>query len=246
MRFEKHKGSCAGIEAHHERKKEAYKSNPDIDVGRSNCNIHLVKPEQRYRKEINSRITEAKTLNVNFKIRNNSVRFIDTLITASPNFFINKRPEEIERYFRVALKFFEEKVNEKNIVSAVIHMDESTPHLHLIFVPLTVDNRLSAKDIIGGPAGCRKWQDEFFEKMASEFPELLRGRSVETTGRQHLTVKKFKEATDEDNRFKVWTLENEVKKSRAYIDSIPAETKIEIDKHRAEEKKSQRNKNRER
>ena len=173
-------------------------------------------------------------------VRKNSIRFVDTLITASPSFFINKRPEEIERYFRTALNFFEEKVEEKNIISAVIHVDERTPHLHLVFVPLTKDNRLSAKEIIGGPAGCRKWQDEFFEKMASVFPELKRGRSVRETGRDHLTVPAFKEATREDNLYKTWRLENEVKQSRKYINSIPTETRKEIDQHIAEENKQKR------
>ena len=49
LRFEKHKGHPAGpLEAHHERKKEQYASNPDIDTSRSKYNFHIVKPEGRY------------------------------------------------------------------------------------------------------------------------------------------------------------------------------------------------------
>ena len=52
MRFAKYKGPEIGnIEAHNERTKEKYASNPDVDVSRSKYNFHLVKPVQRYRAE---------------------------------------------------------------------------------------------------------------------------------------------------------------------------------------------------
>ena len=49
LRFEKHKGNPARpLEAHHERQKEQYASNPDIDTAKSKYNFHIVKPEGRY------------------------------------------------------------------------------------------------------------------------------------------------------------------------------------------------------
>ena len=49
LRFEKHKDNPARpLEAHHERQKEQYASNPDIDTSRSKYNFHIVKPEGRY------------------------------------------------------------------------------------------------------------------------------------------------------------------------------------------------------
>ena len=49
LRFEKHKGNPARpLEAHHERQKDQYASNPDIDTSRSKYNFHIVKPEGRY------------------------------------------------------------------------------------------------------------------------------------------------------------------------------------------------------
>ena len=59
MRFVKHSGSAAGIEAHHERLKESYKSNPDIRTEMSVRNIHLIKPEMRYSRDIKMRIESA-------------------------------------------------------------------------------------------------------------------------------------------------------------------------------------------
>ena len=141
LRFEKHKGNPARpLEAHHERQKEQYASNPDIDTSRSKYNFHIVKPEGRYYHFIQSRIEQAGC-----RTRKDSTRFVDTLITASPEFFKGKSPKEIQAFFQRASDFLIGRVGRENIVSAVVHMDEKTPHLHLTFVPLTKDNRLCAK-----------------------------------------------------------------------------------------------------
>ena len=98
LRFEKHKGHPAGpLEAHHERKKEQYASNPDIDTSRSKYNFHIVKPDGRYYHFIQSRIEQARC-----RTRKDSTRFVDTLITASPEFFKGKSPKEIAAYFQRA------------------------------------------------------------------------------------------------------------------------------------------------
>ena len=57
-------------------------------------------------------------------------------------------------------------------------MDEKTPHLHLTFVPLTKDNRLCAKEIIGNRANLTKWQDDFHAYMVEKYPDLERGESA--------------------------------------------------------------------
>ena len=156
LRFEKHKGNPARpLEAHHERQKEQYASNPDIDTSRSKYNFHIVKPEGRYYHFIQSRIEQAGC-----RTRKDSTRFVDTLITASPEFFKGKSPKEIQAFFQRAAAFLIGRVGRDNIVSAVVHMDEKTPHLHLTFVPLTKDNRLCAKEIIGNRANLTKWQDD--------------------------------------------------------------------------------------
>lgn len=54
-------------------------------------------------------------------------------------------------------------------------MDEKTPHMHLCFVPLTRDKRLSAKEILGNKKSMIRWQDDFYACMAERWPELERG-----------------------------------------------------------------------
>ena len=184
LRFEKHKGNPARpLEAHHERQKEQYASNPDIDTSRSKYNFHIVKPEGRYYHFIQNRIEQAGC-----RTRKDSTRFVDTLIAASPEFFKKKPPKEIQEFFQRAADFLIGRVGRENIVSAVVHMDEKTPHLHLVFVPLTEDNRLCAKEIIGNRANLTKWQDDFHAYMVEKYPDLERGESASKTGRKHITL----------------------------------------------------------
>ena len=190
LRFEKHQGYPAKkIEDHHERQKETYASNPDIDPERSHLNYHIIRPRGRYFTEIQQRIAAAHC-----RTRKDSVRFVDTVITASPEFFKGKTPKEIRAYFVHACRFMAERVGKSNIISAVVHMDEKTPHMHLVFVPLTSDNRLSAKEIIGNRKQLVVWQDDFWKHMATKFPELERGESASLTGRTHIPTRLFKEA----------------------------------------------------
>lgn len=192
LRFAKHKAGPAGaLEAHHERTKEQYASNPDIDTSRSRDNFHIIRPEQKYRREIDSRIKAAGC-----RTRKDSTMFVDTLITASPEFFTSRSKKEIQAYFTEAVAFMEQKVGRGNIFSAVVHMDEKTPHLHLCFTPITEDGRLSAKEILGNRAQLSKWQDEFHAHMKKAFPVLMRGESALVTKRKHIPTWLFKQSVD--------------------------------------------------
>ena len=120
---------------------------------------------------------------------------IETLFTASPEFFKGKKRAEIRVFFEEALRFLEQHQSKETIISAVVHMDEKTPHMHLCFVPLTEDGRLSAKDIIGNKKKLTWWQDEFWKHMVKKFPDLERGESASQTGRDHIPPRVFKEMT---------------------------------------------------
>ena len=188
LRFSKQKGNPATkIEAHHERTKEKYKSNPDIDTSKSHNNIHLITPQMRYKAEVDKRIKESGC-----RVRKDSTRFVDTLITASPEFFKDITHEKMVEYFQRAVDFIKSKIRPDMIFSAIIHLDEKTPHLHLCFVPLTVDNRLTAKEILGNRAKLSKWQDEFHEFMVKFYPDIERGTSATLTQRKHIPTYIFK------------------------------------------------------
>ncbi|MEY8388711.1 MobV family relaxase [Oscillospiraceae bacterium 38-13] len=190
LRFAKYKGPEIGqIEAHNERKKEKYASNPDVDVSRSHLNYHLVQPERKYRAEAEKQIAEAGC-----RTRKDSVRVVEALVTASPEFFKGKKRAEIRTFFEEAVRFITKHQDKNTIISAVVHMDEKTPHMHLSFVPLTPDKRLSAKDIVGNKKKLTWWQDSFGKHMVRKYPDLERGESASETGRTHIPPRLFKEA----------------------------------------------------
>lgn len=201
LRFAKYKGPEIGnIEAHNERTKDKYASNPDVDTERSRNNIHLISPQQKYRAVAEKQIADAGC-----RTRSDSVRVVEALVTASPEFFKNKKQAEIKEYFTYALDFIKERQAEKTIISAVVHMDEKTPHMHLCFVPLTEDGRLSAKDTVGNRKELTWWQDEFWKHMVKKYPELERGESASETGREHIPPRIYKDLyeklDDAQNRF---------------------------------------------
>ena len=169
--------------------KEKYASNPDVDTARSHLNFHLVTPQRKYRAEAEKQIAEAGC-----RTRSDSVRVVEALVTASPEFFKGKKKGEIKAYFQEALDFIREHQDPKTIISAVVHMDEKTPHMHLCFVPLTADKRLSAKEIVGNKKKLTQWQDRFWEHMVKKYPDLERGESAGETGRDHIPPRVFKEA----------------------------------------------------
>ena len=189
LRFQKRKaGSVAACERHNERKKEAYKSNPDIDMECSKYNYHLVPPPRyTYKKEINRMVQEAGC-----KVRKDSVMMVETLITASPEFMNSLPPEEQKAYFAMALDFIAERVGKQNILSAVVHMDEKTPHMHLCFVPITPEGKLSAKYFLGNQKSLSQWQTAYHERMSARWNELERGQSSMITGRKHIPTWLFK------------------------------------------------------
>ena len=190
LRFAKYKGPEIGhIESHNERTKEKYASNPDIDTSRSHLNFHLVSPERKYRAEAEKQIAEAGC-----RTRSDSVRVVEALVTASSEFFKGKKKSEVKAYFTVALDFIQKHQSKDTIISAVVNMDERTPHMHLCFVPLTEDKRLSAKEIVGNKKKLTWWQAEFWKHMVKKYPDLERGESASETGRTHIPPRLFKEA----------------------------------------------------
>ena len=190
LRMEKRKGGAIrSIEAHNERTKESYKSNPDIQPDKKNDNYHIIKAPRRYNYEVQSRIEQHKC-----RVRKDSTKMVEALITATPDFMQKLPLHEQREFFDSAVKFMQQEVGEENVFAAVVHMDERTPHMHLCFTPITPDGRLSAKEILGYKDKLSLWQDKFHAHMSANYPELERGISSKTTGRKHIPAWLFKKA----------------------------------------------------
>lgn len=160
MRTEKRKRTDLwGIQKENTRTATEYnnKVSPGMDI----LNVTL-RESNNWLRDIDNEIKTAGA-----RTRSNSVLALDTLYTASSEFFQGKTNEENDTFFRDCLKFHKRHFG--HIISAVIHYDETTPHLHVISVPLTQDGRLSARDVIGNKAKMSKAQDEFFEQVGKGY-----------------------------------------------------------------------------
>ena len=117
LRLKKYKGQTVSwIEAHNERQKESYASNPDIHLERSKFNFHLVEPQGKYLGEADRMIREAGC-----RTRKDSVKVVEALITASPEFFMDKSPKEIRLFFQRAVDFMKTRQDEATYISAVVY-----------------------------------------------------------------------------------------------------------------------------
>lgn len=160
MRTEKRKRTdLGGIQKENTRTATEY--NNKVSPGMNILNVTL-RESNNWLRDIDNEIKTAGA-----RTRSNSVLALDTLYTASSEFFQGKTNEENDTFFRDCLKFHERHFG--HIISAVIHYDETTPHLHVISVPLTQDGRLSARDVIGNKAKMSKAQDEFFEQVGKGY-----------------------------------------------------------------------------
>lgn len=179
MRTEKRKRTdLSGIQKENTRTATEY--NNKVAPGMDIFNVTL-KESSNWLQDINKEIQAAGA-----KTRANSVLALDTIYTASSEFFQGKTNKENDAFFRDCLRFHEERFG--HIVSAVIHYDETTPHLHVISVPLTPDNRLSARDVIGNKAKMSKTQDSFFEQVGKSYG-LSRGIHMDgQEKRQHISA----------------------------------------------------------
>lgn len=156
MRTEKRKRTdIGGIQK--EATRTATEYNNKVAPGMDIFNVTL-KESSNWLQDIDNEIKAAGA-----KARSNSVLALDTIYTASPQFFQERTNAENDKFFQDCLKFHNEHFG--HIISAVVHYDETTPHLHIISVPLTQDGRLSARDVIGNKAKMSKTQDAFFEQV---------------------------------------------------------------------------------
>lgn len=156
MRTEKRKRTdLGGIQRENTRTATEYNNRvaPGMDI----FNVTL-KESNNWLQDIDNEIKAAGA-----KTRSNSVLALDTIYTASPDFFQGKTNQQNDDFFKDCLQFHQEHFG--HIISAVVHYDETTPHLHVISVPLTKDGRLSARDVIGNKAKMSKTQDAFFEQV---------------------------------------------------------------------------------
>ena len=191
-----------GIFRHNERRNKNY-SNDNIDKEKSYLNYSIKSPQYSYEKEFD-RIKEKYNLKGQIKKVSNIA--CEYIITSDHDFFERIGEEETRRFFETAYKFVAEYKNlgEQYIISAKVHRDEQTPHMHLIFLPVvhTTDkkgnsiDKLACSEFWKAKDSYRQLQDAFYRYMVENGFDLQRGLPKEETNRQHYSVEEYKKITN--------------------------------------------------
>lgn len=149
---------------HNERLTDRH-SNPDIDISRSDQNIVFFKTED-ISEDVKRRVADIQSRQKR-KIRCDAPVALEYMITASPEAMTRLSKQEQERYFAECLSFVEARHGVGNRLSAVLHLDETTPHLHMLVFPER-EGKLDAKSFFKLPA-LTALQDEFAIKVGKQF-----------------------------------------------------------------------------
>lgn len=199
------KAQAMGAYKHNERKTKNH-SNKNIDSSKTELNYYLKKNELSYIKEFD-RIKEKYDLKG--QIRSNSNIMCEMVFTSNQKFFDKIGYEESKRYFEESYKFICEYKNlgEQNIISAVVHIDEDTPHMHLLFIPVihTTDkqgnkiDKVCCRDFWKGKNSYKDLQNSYFKHISKKGFKLERGELVEVTNREHYSVQEYKRITNFEN-----------------------------------------------
>ena len=190
--MEKYKrADIVGIERENERD-ENYKSarNPQIDKSKRRLNYHTMPYEKRYLAFIDERIIQ---LSPKRKIKDDAVLITSFILGSDKEFFDRITAEQQKQFFADCTDFFSERYGEENIISAVVHLDESTPHLHLNLMPVT-NGRLCAKELFDRSA-LRELQTDFYEVVGKKYG-LKRGKEGSTAKHLDTVAYKTKKMTE--------------------------------------------------
>ena len=230
-------GSVKGIEIHDRREKENIShTNKDIDWERSkyNYDIHYDQNEN-FSRAIKNRID---SLNLQKAVRKDAIVMAQVLVTSDSEFFqeleyadstynfdyemmttIHNR-NTTQDFFQNSYDFLADRYGEENIISATVHMDERTPHMHFNFVPVTEDDRLSAKSVFTRE-NLREQQTAFHENVGQIYG-LQRGEPKESNKRRkHLETHEYKEAVAMEQKARQKVFEY-TKEEQAGIERIEA------------------------
>lgn len=209
----------AQIGSHNKREKQAYKSNPDIKLNMSQYNVELVPLADKYvkgfynitkdyRKEHEERMkTEREDRKKKFNVMlDNSKNVVadELLFTATNRFFKNMSNEYLMKWANTCMEFVYEDLGytKKQVLHATLHLDEKTPHIHCVVVPLIkkLDKRtnterytISKKQYIKDKIHLSQLQDKYHKRLTEKGFDLERG--IKGSDKKHINIKELKKIT---------------------------------------------------
>ena len=214
----------AQIGSHNKREKKAYQSNKDIKIELSKNNIELVplnvkyvkgfdELTKEYKKEHEERMkTERNDRKKRYHEMLNSSKNVvadELVMTASHNFFKDMSREQIKDWADTCMEFVYNDLGYKKeqILHATVHLDELTPHIHCVVVPLVkkYDKRtnterytISKKQYIKDKIQLSQLQDLYHKRLTEKGYDLERG--IKGSDNQHIKIKEYKKMTKKLNQ----------------------------------------------
>lgn len=209
----------AQIGSHNKREKQAYKSNPDIKLELKDDNIELAPLESKYvkgfkeltkeyEKEHNERQKterqERKKTYSQMLNKSKNVVADELLFTATHKFFENMNKDDIIDWANTCMEFVYKDLGytKSQVLHATIHLDEETPHLHCVVIPLVkkYDKRtnteiytISKKQYIRDKYHLSELQDKYHKRLTEKGYDLERG--IKGSNAKHQKTKELKKTT---------------------------------------------------
>lgn len=218
-------GAIRGIQSHINREHEPH-TNPDVDSARTPENYALVESRNFYRDVqhiIRTHAPKTKT------VRKDAVLACNFIVTSDHGFFQQLPPDRQRAFFQDAVDWFANRYGKNLILSAVVHMDETTPHLHLSLVPIK-DGRLAAKNLFT-KSELRELQTAFAKDVGAAYG-LQRG--LEGSNRGHLTELQFKIRSSEKALERASERVSELAKEARVQEAVASEAEKRLSKARNE------------
>lgn len=178
-------GAVGGIQSHNNREHEP-KTNPDVDMSRSEDNYDLI-PCDNYKRSIKEKLSNL--VEGSRAVRKDAVVVCNFIVTSDNETMDALGADRQREFFQDSVKWFSDRYGADRVLNATVHMDETTPHLHIGVMPITQDGRLSAKAIFT-KTEMKAIQTEFARDVGEKYG-LERG--VEGSERTHLSEARFKE-----------------------------------------------------
>ncbi len=184
------KDAIRGIQSHNRRERESH-SNPDIDYSRSVGNYDLHESaSDNYAQAIQNRIDDLLMVKA---VRKDAVHMCGLIVSSDKSFFTRIGKDETRRFFEEAAVYLTDFVGKENVISAMVHLDEKTPHMHFLHVPVTPDGRLSANSIYTR-ASLKKLQTDLPIYLQSRGFAIQRGVEQKPgSAKKHLDTREFKQ-----------------------------------------------------
>lgn len=216
-------GNLSGIQRHNQREFLNH-SNKDIDPTRTEKNYDLVNDEPVDYKEHVGEIIDSQREGTR-AIRKDAVLVDEWIITSNQEFFKDLSESDTRRFFEESVAYFSDNFGSQNVAYANVHLDETTPHMHMGIVPMK-DGKLTSKTVFNRET-LKRIQEEFPKHLQEKGFNIERGE--ENSQRKNLSIETYKEVVN--------SAKQEAQKEVENLKEKKAETKKEIEKVNAKNSK---------